>query len=461
VDELTWDELLSGGADEHLPYDPGDVAPTGPGRDRHARRSRVRPPSVLDLRAQTPVGGVTPEITAERVLDLASPPAPQPGTFAPPPETFAAPPAALPPEIVEPVEPAEPAEPAPPVDPDAADEQRALEERVAQVLRSPETLRGVHQPIVDLHTGDCVGYEAFVRIADWPARSPRPWFDAAARVGLAAQLEAAALATSLRARLTMPGDRLLAVNLSTASLTDDHVLRVLDDEDDLTRLLLTPSPARDALAPATAADALAALRGRGLLLGMKLREAGRTDLHVLDGLRPDVVVLTREFAADIHAAASRQRLLLTLVGIAAETGAAVLATGIESVADARCLQQSGVHLGQGWLFGRPRPGFLPPPAGTEEWVREIASAGPDDGEADGEADGEDGPVEGRTATAESLESLDALEDAVARRVAEANAMTTPPGIPVGPPSPAPVPRPRARSAEGGAGRHTAEHPAIP
>jgi EAL domain-containing protein (putative c-di-GMP-specific phosphodiesterase class I) len=280
-----------------------------------------------------------------------------------------------------------------------------------------------------------------VRIADWPARSPRPWFDAAARVGLAAQLEAVALATSLRARLTMPGDRLLAVNLSTASLTDDHVLRVLDDEDDLSRLLLTPSPARDALAPALAAEALAALRSRGLLLGMKLREAGRTDLDVLAGLRPDVVVLTREFAADVHRMPWRQRLLGTVLAIAGETGAAVLATGVESVADARCLQRCGVHLGQGWLFGRPRPGFLPPPAGTAEWLRDAAPA-----PAEGEDPGDEGssPDGGRGAS----------DDEVARRVAEANAWTTPPGIPV----------PRPRVADGGApgpGRHTAEHPVVP
>jgi EAL domain-containing protein (putative c-di-GMP-specific phosphodiesterase class I) len=332
---------------------------------------------------------------------------------------------------------------------------------VALVLRSPETLRGVHQPIVDLRTGDCVGYEAFVRVADWPARSPRPWFDAATRVGLAAQLEAAALATSLRARLTMPGDRLLAVNLSTASLTEDNVLRVLDDEDDLTRLLLTPSPARDALAPAAAAEALEALRERGMLLGVKLREAGRADLDVVDGLRPDVIVLSREFAADVHAKPWRQRLLVTLARIAAETGAAVLATGIESVADARCLQRCGAHLGQGWLFGRPRPGFLPPPAGTEEWLRDGAdraerTAGADPaGETDDDADPEAAeavpdPLPGDAGQARAL-----MDDEVARRVAAANAATTPPGIP--------VPRPRVADGGGGPGpgRHTAEHPVLP
>jgi EAL domain-containing protein (putative c-di-GMP-specific phosphodiesterase class I) len=333
------------------------------------------------------------------------------------------------------------------------DEERELEERVAQVLRSPETLRGVHQPIVDLHTGDCVGYEAFVRIADRPARSPRPWFDAAARVGLAAQLEAAALATSLRARLTMPGDRLLAVNLSTGSLVDDNVLRVLDDEEDLTRLVLTPSPAREALPPAGAAAAIAALRSRGLLLGTKVREAGRSDLHVLDALRPDLVVLTREFATDLRESPSRQRLLRTVVELAAETGAAVLATGIESVADARCLQRLGVHLGQGWLFGRPRPGFLPPPAGTDEWVREVAARNAAEARAEAGEPADEAAEDSSAGPAVD----DALDDRVIRQVAEANAATTPPGIPVAPAPPVPRPRP----AENGAGRHTAEQPTVP
>jgi EAL domain-containing protein (putative c-di-GMP-specific phosphodiesterase class I) len=374
---------------------------------------------------------VTPEVTAERVLDLGGPAGPPAGPALQPPAPAPAAPVVRGPEVRVAEQ---------PVDPDLAQEERELEERVALVLRSPETLRGVHQPIVDLRSGDCVGYEALVRIADWPARSPRPWFDAAARVGLAAQLEAAALATSLRARLTMPGDRLLGVNLSAASLSDDHVLRVFDDEDDLSRLLLTPSPAREVLATATADDALAALRGRGMLLGVKLRECGRADLDLVDGLRPDVVLLSREFAADVHATPSRQRLLATLVDIAGETGTAVLATGIESVADARCLQRCGIHLGQGWLFGRPRPGFLPPPAGTEEWLRDGTMGAPAS------------PVDGAPAADPVREAAD---DEVTRRVAEANALTTPPGIP--------VPRPRVADGGGapGPGRHTAEHPVLP
>lgn len=260
-----------------------------------------------------------------------------------------------------------------------------LEERIAHVLRSPEMLRSVHQPIVDLRAGECVGYEALVRVAEWPARSPLPWLDAAARAGLVAPLEAAALTASLRARLTMPGERFLAVNVSATSLTDPAVRRVFDEEDDLARLLVTPGPATDLTARETRA-ALAALRERGATIAVTLHEAGRSELAAVAAVRPGVVALDRAFGLDLHTDPVRRRLVATVVDFTADLGGTVLAEGIEAVADARSLRDLGVRLGQGWLFGRARPGFAPPSTGA------IAALGPQqDEDADVDAGRDERP----------------------------------------------------------------------
>jgi len=64
---------------------------------------------------------------------------------------------------------------------------------------------------------------------------------------------------------------------------------------------------------------------------------------------------------------------------AAEVGAAVVATGLEDLDDARLVQRLGVPIGQGWLFGRPRPAPVAPEDPLTGWVpqawRELVAQG--------------------------------------------------------------------------------------
>jgi hypothetical protein len=63
-----------------------------------------------------------------------------------------------------------------------------------------------------------------------------------------------------------------------------------------------------------------------------------------------------------------------VVDLVAGGEGAVIATGVESVADATALLEAGVRMGQGWLFGRARPGFPPPAAGDQvraAWAEHV------------------------------------------------------------------------------------------
>ena len=235
-----------------------------------------------------------------------------------------------------------------------------LESQVAALLGRADALRSVHEPIVDLRTGSCAGYEALVRVAEWPARSPHPWYTAAARAGLRGPLEAAALTATLRAAMAMPGERFCSVVVSASSLLHPAVRAVLAAEDDLGRVLLLPGPAADVLPGRPAAAELAGLRGRGMRLAIASGEAGRRDLEAVHGVRPDVVVLAGALVRDVHGDPVRRRIVRTVVELADEIGAAVLADAVETIDEVRQLQDCGVRLGRGWLFGRPRPGFTPP-----------------------------------------------------------------------------------------------------
>ncbi len=51
----------------------------------------------------------------------------------------------------------------------------------------------------------------------------------------------------------------------------------------------------------------------------------------------------------------RQEVVALLVKMVNELGIISLAEGVETTADDEVLRQIGVHLGQGYLYGRPAP----------------------------------------------------------------------------------------------------------
>jgi EAL domain-containing protein (putative c-di-GMP-specific phosphodiesterase class I) len=255
--------------------------------------------------------------------------------------------------------------------PDGADppSEPRWEDEVARLLRRPESLRCVYQPVVDLRTGECAGYEALARLADWPARSPQPWFTAAARTGLAGQLEAASLGNALKGRAALEPEQFLAVNIAAPFLDEDAVLTVLREQPDLAGLVVELGWPDGTAADSVPSAALAALRVSGLRVACDVVEAGRAELDRMTRLRPDLVKLDASLVKGAHDDPVRDRLVRLVVSMAEGIGAVVQAEGIECLEDARHMQVVGVRLAQGWLFGRARPSFLPPTAEVATWLR--------------------------------------------------------------------------------------------
>ena len=256
-----------------------------------------------------------------------------------------------------------------PADDSVRSAQAEWEEQIARLLRRPENLRSVYQPIVDLRSGDCVGYEALTRVAEWPARSPQPWFQAASRTGLAAQLEAAALVTALRGRSQLPPDRFLTVNVGPTALGHSVVTDVLLDQGDLRGLVVELTDISSVIGEGRHVEVLGGLRERGLFVAVDITDAGLSELDRVFSLKPDLVKLDRGLIKGAHANPVRDRLIRLVVSLAEENGAAVQAEGVEALEDARFLQFVGVRMGQGWLFGRARPGFLPPSSEVTSWLQ--------------------------------------------------------------------------------------------
>jgi EAL domain len=102
------------------------------------------------------------------------------------------------------------------VDPSSPD-QAIGREQVEEALR-PGAFTIVLQPIVDLHDGSSVGFEALARFPASPYRPPNEWFSAAWSVGLGIDLEVAAFRAAVELLPVVP-QGFLSVNLSPATVT--------------------------------------------------------------------------------------------------------------------------------------------------------------------------------------------------------------------------------------------------
>jgi EAL domain-containing protein (putative c-di-GMP-specific phosphodiesterase class I) len=166
----------------------------------------------------------------------------------------------------------------------------------------------------------------------------------------------------------MAGERFLSVALDPDALGHPDVVAVLAAEDDVADLVLTLiSPD---LPPGHRAGAvLAELRERGLQLALTAGGAGLAELLIVERLHPDLITLPVDLVRGLHQHRVRQRLVDVVVEIADDSGAATLAEEVESLDETQVLRTLGVRMANGWLFGRARTGFPPPPTEVCEWLR--------------------------------------------------------------------------------------------
>jgi EAL domain-containing protein (putative c-di-GMP-specific phosphodiesterase class I) len=260
---------------------------------------------------------------------------------------------------------------------------------LADALARPGAVRCRHRPVVALADGRCPGYQTTARLA----RSCVP-FAAAADCGLSGTLGALALEAALLARSTLPGDRFLSVALDAHALAHPAVSALLEREDDVSRLVLdlTDPPGAGGFAPGApphpATEVLAALRGRGLRVSAAAGGAGLGELVALRRLGPDLVRLPAELVRSVEADPVRRALIGVLRDLTGPAG--LLAEEVETLAEVATLRDLGVELAAGWLFGRARPTFEPPPDEACAWLRTLPLPRAEGPEGDG---GRGGDVE--------------------------------------------------------------------
>jgi EAL domain-containing protein (putative c-di-GMP-specific phosphodiesterase class I) len=216
------------------------------------------------------------------------------------------------------------------------------------------------QPIVTLHNGEVVGYEALSRFTS--GAPPDVTFALAARSGLGLELEAATLHAALEAATNLPPDAYLSLNASPALIQSGLLRTTLGGQ--VRRLVLE-------ITEHVVIDDYPALRQELMAIEPRVRlavddaGAGYASLrHILE-LAPDFVKLDIGLIRDIDTDPARQALIAGVRYFAAERSLQLIAEGVETTAEFEMLRSIGIACGQGYLFGRPQDGRGPGPWPTQ------------------------------------------------------------------------------------------------
>jgi EAL domain-containing protein (putative c-di-GMP-specific phosphodiesterase class I) len=213
------------------------------------------------------------------------------------------------------------------------------------------------QPIVDVVTGLTVGREALSR---FPGMSATEAFARARVTGETGPLERAAIAAALSED---QGPGWLAVNVSLSTILEASLDDILPK--DLSNLVFEITEYEHLLDTESAFKRLQELRDRGARMAIDDLGVGFSNLDRLLWLQPEIIKLDMSVVRGINLKPGHAAMIRAMVDYAMATGAQLCAEGVETAEERHVLSTAGVHLAQGYLFGRPqpaRPQALPHPS---------------------------------------------------------------------------------------------------
>lgn len=244
----------------------------------------------------------------------------------------------------------------------AVSEHRVTAEQVDELVRILDegAITPLFQPIVDAGCQGIFGYEALARgPAGSPLHSPVALFDCARETGRLLELDLLCRRRAIEAfaRCGLPGR--LFLNVMPASLLER------DFREGLTRAYLDGvglSPERVVIELtehlpihdyALMRQAVDHYRRMGFQVALDDLGAGYSSLRHWAELRPDFVKIDRHFAQGIDHDPGKRQFLTSLLEVSRSLGCQVIAEGIETEGEQRCLWEMNCTLMQGYHFARP------------------------------------------------------------------------------------------------------------
>jgi diguanylate cyclase (GGDEF)-like protein len=247
-------------------------------------------------------------------------------------------------------------------------------------------LRVHYQPVVHAADGTPVGYEALVRW-EHPGRGlvpPAEFIPLAEETGAVTEIGRwvlrAAVAQCAAWSVASARPLRMSVNLSPRQMLDEDVPALVAEV-----LADSGLPARQLTLEVTegvfvhdvdrVVGQLHRLRALGVRIAIDDFGTGFSSLSYLRRLPADVLKIDRSFVADLPGSRSSAGLVASIIELARTLHLDVVAEGVETDAQRRCLVDLGCGLAQGYLFARPGPAEDCTPAALEPAALGAALAG--------------------------------------------------------------------------------------
>ena len=177
-------------------------------------------------------------------------------------------------------------------------------------------------------------------------------------VGLGVDLELAAISAALDAFDTLPDGVSLSINASPEAIVSGELSNRIDPRVVHRTIVEVTEHAKVADYDALH-NALAPLKAAGLRVAIDDAGAGYSGLQHIIQLAPDIIKLDMSLTRGIDRDPALRALVTAMMYYARETGAIVVAEGIEMASEMQALRRLGVHRGQGYLLGKPGPLAVP------------------------------------------------------------------------------------------------------
>lgn len=226
---------------------------------------------------------------------------------------------------------------------------------------SKKRITTVFQPIFDLNRGVVYGYEALSRVSGRsPFDGPEDLFAAARSCGITPRLERLCHETAIKSSQTAGIEGLLCLNVCPSILQPESaflpdsafVLDYLYSQRE--RLVLELTEKFCITNNAGFKAAVDMHRRQGFRIGVDDLGSGYAGLRILSELDPVIVKVDRSLIAKIELSTRKQLLLSCLVNFCHRINALVVAEGIETMEELRCVMSIKADLAQGYFLAPPQ-----------------------------------------------------------------------------------------------------------
>ena len=243
--------------------------------------------------------------------------------------------------------------------------QRAMLEELPVAIRTGH-LKVFLQPKVALPSGEVLGFEALVR---WDRNGqllpPGEFIDLAEESGLVIDIDRYVLnrATKLVSQWNRKNgtDFYVAVNLSAHHFASDRIIN--DVEEALwnsglpaSQLILEITETVEMRDWTQASEIIQGLKGQGAKIAIDDFGTGFSSLAFIMAIDADELKIDRSLVDELETSQQARRLLGSVADIAGNLNLSVTVEGIETERQSEIVVKLGATTGQGYLFGKPKPG---------------------------------------------------------------------------------------------------------